>query len=193
MPATPSATSTIPKRHGRPKESLDHDGHVDAEMLGAGRARSRGRRVRILGQQRDHVLSAAVRGIDAGIGTHEAVRVRLMTRPRSMRSDLAPTRAARPRPGARRGPTRRRTRRPLGAARSCAGRPAGPPPWTRSSGSPPGRPRRAVRGRRRRPRARATHRRSGRARSSPGSTSGSAGSGTARDRGHALLAGAGDD
>ena len=144
-PATPIATSTIPKRHGRPNESRDRrTGDVDAESAravargsaAAEASGSSGSSVTIVRVRPD------VRGVDAGVGADEAVG-RLGDDQAVLHPDDAlGARAARPRPGARRGPSARRTRRPRAAARPSSGRRARPRPSRRPSGSRPGRRRR---------------------------------------------------
>ena len=63
MPATPSATSTIPNRHGRPNESLTITAGVESStthQLGNAVADARGGRVGVLRQQGDDVAIAGV-------------------------------------------------------------------------------------------------------------------------------------
>ncbi len=73
MPATPSATSTMPKRHGRPNESLTITATSMPSSSRQAGAQGRGRRVGVPGQQGHEVGSSAVRGVDAGIGADVAV------------------------------------------------------------------------------------------------------------------------
>ena len=124
-------------------------GHVDPGRLADGRPDPRRGRVRVVRQQR-HDRAAVrpdVRGIDAAVGADEAVR-RLGDHERRWPSGRRASRGAAPaRPGARRGPSARRTRPPRPAARRWRGPRSRPPPWTRPSGSRRGRRRRAPAGR----------------------------------------------
>ena len=74
MPATPSATSVVPRRHARPNESRDDDADLDArELADARRGGARADASGSSGSKHERVRALRVRGVDAGRRADEAV------------------------------------------------------------------------------------------------------------------------
>ena len=107
IPDTPSATSTMPQRHGRPKLSETMTGRSVPKPGSERRPDPRRRGVGVDRQERHEVARVRpdVRGVDAAVRAHEPV-MRLGDQHAALHPhDRGSPRAARPRSGGRRGPS----------------------------------------------------------------------------------------